>query len=169
MSVEYLRPSVMSSFRGKQVVFSTWLASSPFVTSFVEDMNRGTAKETRLNTLVNREIRTGKKKSAKDQEESFSSVRDFTVASSDERKRERIVETQGLGISFSPKVEVYFVENAGTAVIEDVRGESRLPSMKARRMRASRTAAVHVNVRRPTTAAGKWIMKKSASLGQEAT
>lgn len=48
------RPSMLSSLWGRKAVLRTWLLSSPFVTSAFEDVEKGTAKKTRMNTLYNR-------------------------------------------------------------------------------------------------------------------
>lgn len=154
------QPSLRSTLKGKQAIFSTWILSNPFVSSFVEDVSRGTAKETRANTMLNRE---NSSLSLSLSQTPPSSANSSSSRDSSNHSLQSLPSTPSRSVSFSGIVRVYSHAHQSSPTVEHVKDSTTLPPLEVRRKLKSAATRYPVNPSDPTSAAGRWLIRKTSS------
>lgn len=149
------------NFRGRQAIFISWVTTAPFVTSFVEETDPGTAKTTRENTLLNR-VSSPSQSQKRPRPKSSSTLPSLSTASLDSSSStssSSMGKREKKAISFADTVHVYSDDFKARPTMEKVkyRANARLKSGRIS------VKGLHNNPSTPTTAAGKWLLSKSSS------
>ena len=150
--------------RTRQAVFVTWLRTSPHVSSYAEDAEKGLSRSTRTNTLANRTnlrpgadpSRTAARLEAKQRkadamrEPRSSSTVTSSMSDADARAHAR-------SVSFARHARVY--KDGAAPEKEAVREKPRKTAPETSRKKA----AMYPNPHMPVTAGGQWLLGKSSS------
>lgn len=176
LSMESDRPkrSVRSSMKGRAAVLSSWLKASPLTTSFIEDAYEGTSKQTRLNTLYNRDDISRVKHAQASHSGDFTSHFQTSDIASDSLSTTSIalpsssssstsIESTTSSLKFVDKARV-FLQNSrleDDPIFEDLKKPNRLPPLEVRRYRASRHYPLDPS--QPCSGAGRWLQSKRSS------
>lgn len=158
------KPSLLSSIRGRTAMLRTWVMANPLVTSSFEDMDKGIAKQTRSNTLINRQI-TSKSKLEKnsiysvESDLSDSSSRIPMLCSSTSSCSSASSDTSSTSrrLCFSEKVKAYYSNSR--VVEETIKAPNKRPPLEVRLARSRMTYPVDPS--QPLSAGGKWLQQRS--------
>lgn len=152
--------------RTRQAVFVTWLRTSPHVSSYAEDAEKGLSRSTRTNTLANRtnlrpsadpsqtatRLEAKQRKADAAREPRSSSTVASSMSDADAR-------AYGRSVSFARHARVY-KDGAGAAPEKEaVREKPRKTATETSRKKA----AMYPNPYMPVTAGGQWLLGKSSS------
>lgn len=160
------KPSFLSSIRGRKAMLRTWVMANPLVTSSFEDMDKGIAKQTRANTLLNRQLTTTTTDSSKkysaysdpmDPIDSSSRIPSLCCSSSSCSSPSSDSSSSSRQLCFSNKVKAYYSNSH--VVEESIKAPNKRPPLEVRLARSRMTYPA--DPAQPLSAAGKWLNQRS--------
>lgn len=143
----------------RQAIITSWFLCSPFTSSFVEEVESGTAKTTRANTLHNRHL-VSSSISSSDSSSECSSPKNSNLASNapsvSSNSSDPVCKPP---VRFSDTAAVYSPGSPPKLVRVHSAPETR-PPLEARSNRHQLSHSSNKNPTQPTTTAGRWLVRK---------
>lgn len=151
--------SISSSVKGRSAVFRSWVMTNPLVTSAFDELDKGLAKQTRMNTLQNRNSASSPclsslvdKKQPHNSAPAFPSVSLCSSASP----------SQPQSISFNGNVHAFYHaadnKSGGSKVLERLKPPSKKPPLEVRESRARMNYPTDPS--KPISPGGKWVTRQ---------
>lgn len=161
-----------AEMRTRQSVFVNWLSTSPHVTSYVEDREKGLSRTTRSNTVANRSnllpgvvvetrLTQARIEASRKKASNVSQLEEPSSSSTITSLSDRETDAPRRNVAFAEHARVYPRDHSTAPSKERVRTTPRASTLEARRKRATQTTYLDPSM--PMSAGGKWILGKSSS------